>query len=40
MFDHFAGKTPPKQSLVPILVVTQENVKQLEPTIRKTVFGQ
>ena len=40
MFDHFAGKTPPKQILVPILVVTQENVKQLEPTIRKTVFGQ
>ncbi len=40
MFDHFAGKTPPKQSLVPILVVTQQNVKQLEPTIRKTVFGQ
>jgi ABC-type sugar transport system substrate-binding protein len=40
MFDHFAGKTPPKQTLVPILVVTHDNVTQLEPTIHKTVFGQ
>lgn len=39
MFDHFAGKTPPKEILVPILVVTKENLKQYEPTIRKTVFG-
>ena len=40
MFDHFDGKTPEKQILVPILVVTKENVKQLEPTVRKTVFGE
>lgn len=40
MFDHFAGKAPPKQILVPILVVTRDNVKQLEPTVRKTVFGE
>lgn len=39
MFAHFAGKTPPKEILVPILVVNQQNVKQLEPTVKKTVFG-
>jgi len=40
MLDHFAGKTPDKQILVPIQVVTQENIAQMEPIIRKTVFGE
>ena len=40
MLDHLAGKTPEKQILVPILVVDGENVKQQEPTLRKTVFGE
>lgn len=40
MFDHFAGKTPEKHILVPIQVVTQQNIKQVEPTIRQTVFGE
>ncbi len=40
MLDHLAGKTPPKEILVPIEVVTQENIKQLLPTIRTTVFGE
>jgi ribose transport system substrate-binding protein len=40
MLDHFAGKTPDKQILVPILIVDKENLKQLEPTVRKTVFGE
>jgi ABC-type sugar transport system substrate-binding protein len=40
MFDHLAGKTPDKQILVPIEVVTGENIKQLLPTIQKTVFGE
>src|SRR6185437_2406649 len=40
MLDHLGGKKPEKQILVPILVVTKENVKQLEPTVRKTVFGE
>jgi ribose transport system substrate-binding protein len=39
MFDHLAGKTPPKQIVVPILVVTGDNIKQLLPTIKTTVFG-
>ena len=40
MLDHVAGKTPDKQILVPILVVDQSNVKEDEPTVRKTVFGE
>jgi len=40
MLGHFAGKTPEKQILVPIQVVTQENIAQMEPIIRKTVFGE
>jgi hypothetical protein len=40
MLDHLAGKQPEKQILVPILVVSEENVKQLEATVRKTVFGE
>ena len=40
MFDHFDGKTPQKQMLVPIEVVTGENIKQVLPTIQKTVFGE
>jgi len=39
MFDHFAGKTPAKKILVPILVVDQENLKQTAPIVRKTTFG-
>jgi ABC-type sugar transport system substrate-binding protein len=39
MIDHFAGKTPPKQILVPIEVVTEQNIAQLLPTIKTTVFG-
>ncbi|HET7879567.1 MAG TPA: substrate-binding domain-containing protein [Acetobacteraceae bacterium] len=40
LLDQLAGKTPEKQILVPIQVVTQDNIAQLEPTIRKTVFGE
>jgi len=39
MFDHFAGKTPAKEILVPILVVDQENLKETAPIVRKTTFG-
>ncbi|HTU53050.1 MAG TPA: substrate-binding domain-containing protein [Acetobacteraceae bacterium] len=39
MFRHFAGQTPPKRILVPIIVVDQENVKQMAPIVRKTTFG-
>jgi ABC-type sugar transport system substrate-binding protein len=40
ILDHLSGKPPEKQILVPIQVVTQENIAQMEPTIRKTVFGE
>jgi ribose transport system substrate-binding protein len=40
MLDHIAGKTPEKQISVPILIVNKANVKELEPTVRKTVFGE
>jgi ABC-type sugar transport system substrate-binding protein len=39
MLDHFAGKQPQKEITVPILVVDQANVKELAPTVKKTVFG-
>jgi ribose transport system substrate-binding protein len=39
MFEHFAGKTPPKQILVPIIVVTKQNLDQVLPTIKRTVFA-
>lgn len=39
MFEHFAGKVPPKRILVPIIVVDQGNVKKEAPIVRKTTFG-
>jgi ribose transport system substrate-binding protein len=40
MLDHLHGKTAPKQILVPIEVVTSDNIKEVLPTITKTVFGE
>ncbi len=39
MIAHLNGKPVEKEILVPILVVTPENVEQMLPTIRKTVFA-
>ncbi len=39
MFDHLDGKTPPKEILVPIIVVTQKNLDEVLPTITQTVFA-
>jgi ABC-type sugar transport system substrate-binding protein len=39
LFDHLNGKTPEKEILVPILGVTSENIDQLLPTIKETVFA-
>jgi hypothetical protein len=39
MFDHLDGKTPPKQILVPIIVVSQKNLDEVLPTIKQTVFA-
>jgi len=39
MFDHLDGKTPPKEILVPIIVVSQKNLDEVLPTITQTVFA-
>jgi ribose transport system substrate-binding protein len=35
MFDHLDGKTPPKEILVPIIVVSQKNLDEELPTITR-----
>lgn len=39
MIEHLNGGTPEKEILVPILVVTSENIEELLPTVRETVFA-
>jgi ribose transport system substrate-binding protein len=39
LFEHLDGKTPPKQVLVPIIVVSQKNLDEVLPTIERTVFA-
>ncbi len=39
LYDHFEGKTPSKQQLVPIIIVSKDNISQVLPTIRQTVFA-
>jgi len=39
MFDHLEGKSPPKEILVPIIVVSQKNLDQVLSTITRTVFA-
>ncbi len=40
MLTKLDGGTPEKQILVPILTVTSENIDQVLPTVKKTVFGE
>jgi ABC-type sugar transport system substrate-binding protein len=39
MFTHLEGGTPEKQILVPILIVTSENIEEVLPTVKETVFA-
>jgi ABC-type sugar transport system substrate-binding protein len=39
LFDHLDGKTPEKEILVPIVIVTSKNIAEMLPTISKTVFA-
>jgi ABC-type sugar transport system substrate-binding protein len=39
LLNHLAGKEVPKETSVPILVVTSQNVDQMLPTIKLTVFA-
>jgi ribose transport system substrate-binding protein len=39
LMKHLKGESVEKQTVVPILVVTKENIDELLPTIRQTVFA-
>ena len=39
MLDHLAGKNPPKNIVVPVVVVSKDNLDQELPVITQTVFG-
>ena len=39
MVDHLAGKPVDKEVLVPIIVVTKDNLEEVLPTIKTTVFA-
>lgn len=39
LLTHFKGGNVPKQTTVPILIVTSDNVDKLLPTIKQTVFA-
>lgn len=39
MVDHLSGGTPEKEITVPILIVTSENIEEMLPTIKETVFA-
>lgn len=39
MMEHLGGGTPPKEITVPILIVTKDNIEEMLPTIKETVFA-
>ena len=39
MIEHLDGGTPEKEITVPILIVTSDNVEEMLPTIKETVFA-
>lgn len=39
LFEHLEGGTPEKEILVPILIVTSENIQEVLPTVKETVFA-
>ncbi|GIT89402.1 D-ribose ABC transporter substrate-binding protein [Roseobacter sp. OBYS 0001] len=39
MLDHLGGGTPEKEITVPILIVTSDNIEEMLPTIKETVFA-
>ncbi|MFK0692549.1 substrate-binding domain-containing protein [Mesorhizobium sp. IMUNJ 23033] len=38
--EHLAGKTPPKEVLVPVMIATSTNIEELLPEAKKNVFGE
>lgn len=39
MVAHLNGETPEKEIVVPILIVTKDNIEEMLPTIKETVFA-
>jgi ABC-type sugar transport system substrate-binding protein len=39
MIEHLGGGTPEEEITVPILIVTSDNIEEMLPTIRETVFA-
>jgi len=39
MIEHLNGGTPDKEITVPILIVTSENIEEVLPTVKETVFA-
>ncbi len=39
MVEHLSGGTPEKEITVPILIVTKDNIEEMLPTIKETVFA-
>ena len=39
LLDHLGGKEVAKEVLVPIIVVTKDNLEEVLPTIKTTVFA-
>lgn len=39
MLDHLAGNEPEKEILIPIILVTQDNLEEVLPTITESVFA-
>lgn len=39
MMEHLSGGTPEEEITVPILIVTSDNIEEMLPTIRETVFA-
>ncbi|MDQ3560530.1 MAG: substrate-binding domain-containing protein, partial [Pseudomonadota bacterium] len=39
LFTHLEGGTPEKEILIPILIVTSENIEEVLPTVKETVFA-
>jgi ABC-type sugar transport system substrate-binding protein len=39
LLDHLAGKEPPKSIVVPVVVVSKDNLDKELPVITQSVFG-
>lgn len=40
LLDHLAGKSPPKEVLVPVMIATSTNIEKILPEAKRNVFGE